>query len=62
MSELAAGARLTLLGLHSPRVNFSAKPVFAREIDLIPGWFYAPYGYAVQACLKSFFSPAATTR
>lgn len=62
MSKLAPGARLALLDLHSPRINFSAKPVFIREIDLIPGWFYTPYEYAVQACLKSFFSPAATTR
>lgn len=39
-SKLAPGARLALLGLHSPRINFSAMAVLAKEIDLIPGWFF----------------------
>lgn len=39
-SKLAPGARLGLLGLHSARVNFSAMAVLAKEIDLVPGWFF----------------------
>ena len=39
-SKLAPGARLALLGLHSPRINFSAMAVLAKEIDLISGWFF----------------------